>query len=317
MNKIDITIVMAIYKPRLDWLQEELVSIYKQTYRNFQLIVWNDCPNDKFDYNAFFKKYLIDIPFCIYHGDKNLGSNGAFENLTKQVDTPFIAYCDQDDIWMPDKLEKLYEILNTSDTTLAYSDMQVINENSEVIAQHICEIRPRQKFYSGKDALPHLLSKNFVTGCTMMMRTDIAQKAVPFPSSAFHDWWLAVFAAMTGNIVKSKFTLMKYRIYDGNQSAVLKGVTNKKSYFEIRIKKNYEFIQDVINNFGKDERIDEVEKWMKTRVKYFNNPSITNLKMMIGLRKINFSTTVFEIILPYLPDVLFKYVISIIKSGKL
>ncbi|WP_294000050.1 glycosyltransferase [uncultured Megasphaera sp.] len=317
MNKIDITIVMAIYKPRLDWLQEELVSIYKQTYRNFQLIVWNDCPNDKFDYNAFFKKYLIDIPFCIYHGDKNLGSNGAFENLTKKVDTPFIAYCDQDDIWMPDKLEKLYEILNTSDATLAYSDMQVINENSEVIAQHICEIRPRQKFYSGKDALPHLLAKNFVTGCTMMMRTDIAQKAVPFPSSVFHDWWLAVFAAMTGNIVKSKFTLMKYRIYGGNQSAVLKGITDKKSYFEIRIAKHYEFIQEVVNNFEKDKRVNKVEKWVKARVKYFNNPSMTNLKMMIDLRKINLSTTIFEIILPYLPNVLFEFIISTIKSGKL
>lgn len=317
MNKIDITIVMAIYKPRLDWLQEELVSIYKQTYRNFQLIVWNDCPSDKFDYNSFFKKYLIDIPFCIYHGDKNLGSNGAFENLTKKVDTPFIAYCDQDDIWMPDKLEKLYAILNTSNTTLAYSDMQVINEKSKIIAQHIREIRPRQKFYSGEDALPHLIAKNFVTGCTMMMRTDIAQKAVPFPSSAFHDWWLAVFAAMRGNIVKSEFPLMKYRIYGGNQSAVLKGVTDKKSYFEIRVIKHYEFIQEIIHRFGKDQRVNVAEKWMKARVQYFKNPSITNLKIMIDLCKINLSTTIFEIILPYLPDVLLKLVISIIKSGKL
>lgn len=110
---------------------------------------------------------------------------------------------------------------------------------------------------------------------------------------------------------------MKYRIYDGNQSAVLKGVINKKSYFEIRIKKHYKFIKEVVNNFGKDERIDGIEKWVDARVKYFNNPSITNLKMMIDLRKMNLSTTLFEIILPFLPDNLFKVVISIIKSGKL
>ncbi len=317
MNKIDITIVMAIYKPRLDWLAEELVSIQKQTYRNFQLMVWNDCPSDKKDYNAFFEKYLTDIPFYIYQGEKNLGSNGAFENLTRRVDTPFIAYCDQDDIWMPNKLETLRTFFDISNTTLAFSDMNVINEKSEVVAQNIQEVRHRQKFYTGKDALPHLLAKNFVTGCTMMMRTDIAQKAIPFSVSAFHDWWLAVFAAMNGNIVKSKFPLMKYRIYGGNQSAVLRGVTNKESYFEIRIKRHYEFIQEVINNFGKDERMNDVEKWMDTRIKYFNTPSIANLKMMIHLRKMNLSTTVFEIILPFLPDSLFKFIISIIKSGKL
>ena len=290
MNKIDITIVMAIYKPRLDWLAEELVSIQKQTYRNFQLMVWNDCPSDKKDYNAFFEKYLTDIPFYIYQGEKNLGSNGAFENLTRRVDTPFIAYCDQDDIWMPNKLETLRTFFDISNTTLAFSDMNVINEKSEVVAQNIQEVRHRQKFYTGKDALPHLLAKNFVTGCTMMMRTDIAQ---------------------------SKFPLMKYRIYGGNQSAVLRGVTNKESYFEIRIKRHYEFIQEVINNFGKDERMNDVEKWMDTRIKYFNTPSIANLKMMIHLRKMNLSTTVFEIILPFLPDSLFKFIISIIKSGKL
>lgn len=317
MNEIDITIVIAIYKPRLEWLKEELVSIQKQTYRNFQVMVWNDCPDDKNDYNTFFKKYLIDIPFYIYQGEQNLGSNGAFENLTKRVNTPFIAYCDQDDIWMPNKLETLRAFFDVPNTTLAFSDMKVINENSEIIAQHIQEVRPRQKFYVGKDALSHLLAKNFVTGCTMMMRSDIAKGAIPFSSSVFHDWWLAVFAAMQGNIVKSRFPLMKYRIYDGNQSAVLKGVINKKSYFEIRIKKHYEFIKEVVNNFGKDERIVGIEKWVDARVKYFNNPSITNLKMMIDLRKLNLSTTLFEIILPFLPDNLFKVVISIIKSGKL
>ena len=110
---------------------------------------------------------------------------------------------------------------------------------------------------------------------------------------------------------------MKYRIYGGNQSAVLKGVTDKKSYFEIRVIKQYEFIQEIIHRFGKDQRINVAEKWMKARVQYFKNPSITNLKIMIDLCKINLSTTIFEIILPYLPDVLLKLVISIIKSGKL
>lgn len=317
MNKFEITVVMALYKPNLDWLKEELISIQKQTYRNFRVFVWNDCPDDKMDYNAFFKKYLLDIPFSIFHGTENLGSNGAFENLTKKVDTPYIAYCDQDDIWMPDKLEKLHSLFSTPDVTLAYSDMNVINEKSEVVAQHIAEVRPRQIFYEREEALIHLLAKNFVTGCTMMMRTDIATQAVPFPKAVFHDWWLAVCAAVKGNIVMAAEPLMKYRIYGGNQSAVLKGVTSKQSYFENRIESQYEFIQTVFATFGEDKRIVKVKNWMDVRIAYSRNPSLTNLKKMINLFKINSSTALFEIVLPFLPDFLFKSIIAMVKSGKI
>ncbi len=68
--KYQITVVMALYKPNLKWLEEELVSIEKQTYRDFSVIVWNDCPTDTYDYDSFFKKYLTSIPFQIYKGEK-------------------------------------------------------------------------------------------------------------------------------------------------------------------------------------------------------------------------------------------------------
>lgn len=317
MSNFEITVVMAIYKPNLDWLKEDLVSIQEQTYRNFQIFAWNDCPDDKMDYDAFFKEYLLDIPFSVFHGTENLGSNGAFENLTKKVDTPYIAYCDQDDIWMPDKLEKLHALFITPDVTLAYSDMKVINEKSEVVAQHIAEVRPRQIFYEKEEALIHLLAKNFVTGCTMMMQTDIAKQAVPFPKSVFHDWWLAVCAAINGNIVMASEPLMKYRIYSGNQSAVLKGVDSKQSYFENKIEPQYRFIQNAIDIFGKDERIVIVKSWMDVRVAYFRNPSLTNLKKMITLFKLNSSIALFEIVLPFFPNFLFKFIIKMIKSGNL
>lgn len=317
MGNIDITIVMAIYKPRLDWLADELRSIQNQTYRNFQVLVWNDCPEDKRDYDEFFKQYLIDIPFIIYKGSKNVGSTIAFENLTRKVHTPFIAYCDQDDIWMPNKLEKLYQLFVSPKITLAFSDMEVINEKSEVVAHSIQEVRPRQKFYIGEDMLSHLLAKNFVTGCTMMMRTDVAQSAIPFSRSVFHDWWLAVCAAMKGNLVQSSIPLMKYRIYKGNQSAVLKGVIDKESYFKVRIESQYRFVKDVIRYFGEDQQIQGINKWIEARVRYFQNPSLKDLKIMLDFRKVNSSTVLFELLLPFLPESLFGHILAMIKSGRI
>ena len=77
-----VTIAMALYHPNLKWLQEELVSIEKQTFRQFQLYVWNDDPNDSYPYESFFEQSLKHTPFKIFRGTNNLGSNKVFEKLT-------------------------------------------------------------------------------------------------------------------------------------------------------------------------------------------------------------------------------------------
>lgn len=317
INKKAITVVMALYKPNMKWLEEELLSIKAQTYKNFQVLAWNDCPEDTYDYDYFFRKYLGDISFKIFHGEKNMGSNGAFEKLTAFVDTPYVAYCDQDDIWCHDKLEVLLNTIEAKKATLVFSDMAVINENSQLVSENIAGVRPRQKFYEGKVALEHLLAKNFVTGCTMMMKTDIAKSALPFPKSVFHDWWLAVCAAIKGDIAMAPKPLMKYRIYSGNQSAVLKGVTDKKSYYEVRIKNHKDFIDHVVNVFGTNNQLMIAQQWNYAREAYYFHPTFGNFKKLLTEWSNNRSTIFFEIVLPFVPAYLFKQIVGMVQSGKL
>lgn len=315
---IDITVAMAIYKPNVKWLVEELESIYSQTYRNFQVLVWDDCPQDSTDYNELFKSHLKEIPFKINKGKVNLGSNGAFQNLTKLTDTKYIAYCDQDDIWMPDKLEILRNLLNENEkNTLAFSDMMVIDGESKLVADRIVKVRPRQVFYLGKDALLHLLAKNFVTGCTMMMRSKIAKAAIPFPPSVFHDWWLAICAASKGEIVMAEKPLMKYRIYGGNQSAVLKGIVDKSSYYEKRILAQMELVDYVWEAFGPNNTISLARNWCHARAGYFRHPGIKDLKNIMSLRQYNKSTVLFEALLPFMPSFVFHKVIESVQKGKM
>lgn len=55
-----VTVAMAIYKPQMYWLREELISLHRQTFQNFELAVWNDDPDDDYDYVSFFVRiYLI------------------------------------------------------------------------------------------------------------------------------------------------------------------------------------------------------------------------------------------------------------------
>lgn len=308
---------MTLYKPNLKWLEEELVSIESQTYRNFSVLVWNDCPTDTYDYDSFFKKYLGSIPFQIYKGEKNMGSNGAFAELTKLVKTPYIAYSDQDDIWCEDKLEILLQTIEVKKATLVFSDLMVIDGESKLTASCIAEVRPRQIFYPGEDALEHLLAKNFVTGCALLMKTDIAQKALPFPPSVFHDWWLAVYAAALGKIAMAPKPLMKYRIHGTNQSAVLAGIYNKESYYEKRVVPQYEFLKLVSERFSENKDVQAAWQWCKARKDYFIKPSLRRARVIWGQRENNKWSSCFEILLPFIPNPVFDKIIEMVRNGRL
>ena len=315
MNRI--TVAMALYRPNMKWLAEELESIERQTYRDFFVIVWNDCPEDTYNYEKFFKEHMPSIPFRIVCGGENLGTTGAFEKLTEITRTPYIAYCDQDDIWFEDKLEILLRTIETEHANLVYGDVIVIDANSKMTASCFSEVMPRHVFYSGKDVLPHLLGKNFVAGCTTIMKTETAQAALPFPKCVFHDWWLAVYAAATGKIVMAPKPLVKYRIYGGNQSAVLSGIEDKGSYYQKRIISQYEFLRAVAERLKGNVEVEAALKWNLARKEYFLHPTLQSLKVMWAQRNKEPWKIYFETVLPFMPNVLLRWIIREVKAGRL
>lgn len=314
-----VTIVMAIYKPNIKWLEEQLQSLNEQKYENLQLLVWNDCPNDS-NHEEVFSKYITKFPYKIIKGKINLGSNGAFGELTKLADTDYIAYCDQDDIWMPEKIGVLVTKALKTKADLVCSDMYVIDADSNVVADSILKVRPHQIFYTGNKLFEYLLTKNFVTGCTTLVKYDIAKKALPFPKYTVHDWWLALYTSIHGKLVTVKQPLIKYRIHGNNQTGILGGVESKTTYYEKRIlfylNKNNE-LYDRLQSSNVSNVIKKSLQWGKYRKAYFNNFTIKNLYNMWNYRKINKNTTYFEIAMKFLPEFLFKYLIQLIKTGKL
>ena len=288
---------MAIYRPNIEWLKEELISLQKQTFRDFQILVWNDDPADFYDYDRMFQGYFPDIPFKIYRADKNLGSNEAFEKLTSLTQTEYISYCDQDDIWKPEKLQISWELLQKCGACLVYSDTAVIDSNSQLLFKDISHVRPRQKYYE-QNVLQHLLIKNFVTGCTILMPSVIAKKAMPFPNSVFHDWWLAIAAAMQGNLVKAPHPLIDYRIYGANQSGILRGVKDKNTYYQNYLQPYYEFISAVRKKYPENPSVEPYLAWGEARKRYFKTPSLKNAKDLFAMKKMASETVYFELLLP-------------------
>ena len=163
---------MAVYEPRMDWLREQLMSLNAQTYPNLRLYIRDDCsPTVPYEQiQTCVREYITRFPYIITRNGKNLGSNGTFELLTQEADGELFAYCDQDDVWLPEKLTVLQEAMERERATLVCSDMYIIDGDGKQVADSITKVRRHHVFRSGRDLPEGQLTNNIVTGCKMLVQ---------------------------------------------------------------------------------------------------------------------------------------------------
>lgn len=314
-----VSILLAVYKPNEAWFIEQLISLNEQTYDNIELLVYDDCPECSVDEDII-KKYITKFSYTLIRGIENKGSNKAFEELTKIAEGELFAYCDQDDIWERDKIALMVEKFSNKGVTLVCSDLSIIDESGTKTANSITEIRKRIVYKSGYNLAKDLLMINFVTGCAMMVRSNIAKKAIPFEDTLIHDQWIAIIAAINGKIEFINKPLVRYRQHSFNQTGILKDVCDKKTYYNKRIEDflyRYKSLQKRLNYDELKEHINNCLMWIEVRKNYFQRPNIKDLKVMIKYRDFHKVSILIECILPFLPESIFKYVIKLAKKGVL
>ena len=285
-GKPRISILMAVYEPRLDWLREQLESLERQTYPNLMLYVRDDCsPTVPFEeIQSLVGECIRSFPWEAQRNEENLGSNGTFELLTREAEGEYFAYCDQDDVWLPEKLTVLQEALEREKALLVCSDMFVIDGDGRKTAKSITKVRRRHRFVSGTGLVNELLARNFVAGCAMLVRGKSAKKAVPFCPNMVHDHYIALCCAAEGSIQCLDKQLIYYRIHGKNQTGVLAGVKDKESYYKLRIlemQNRFQWLKEhwlYRRNFQKE--LEQCEKWIQARQDNWNGRKERKRKRM-------------------------------------
>lgn len=237
IDKPLISILMAVYEPRMDWLRELLISLNDQTYPNLRLYIRDDCsPTVPYEQiQSCVQGCITRFPYTIMRNEKNLGSNGTFELLTQEADGEFFAYCDQDDVWLPEKLTVLQAAMERERAVLAYSDVFAVDDEGKLLARSLRELRPRLTYLEGSDLAPKLFFRNCVAGCAMLVNSNIAKRAIPFPRQTVCDHWIALLAATEGTVAFVPDQLVRYRQHKRNQTGVLTGVSDKQSYLRYKV----------------------------------------------------------------------------------
>ncbi len=192
-----VAICMATYNPPLDLLRRQVESIRSQTHSNWICIVSDDCSSPA-RFAAIERELAGDPRFVLTRSATRLGFYRNFERVLSLVPerAEFVALCDQDDRWYPDKIAALLGAVQGAQ--LAYSDVRVIDEDGQRISDTYWT-RRRNNY---RDLLSVLVA-NCVTGAASLFRRELLDVALPFPPSQFgyfHDHWLALVALSLGDI---------------------------------------------------------------------------------------------------------------------
>lgn len=177
------------------------------------------------------------------HGASNNFAFGLAQTLS-----PYIMLSDQDDVWLPEKiqlsLDKIKQLEKESGSVplLVFSDKEIVDEKLQTICSSYFKLRDIPKDWHVKPE--QLCQQNVVSGCTMLFNRALLNKAMPIPEQAYmHDWWLALVANKCGKLELIDKPLIKYRQHDNNTIGV-----NKRSNLSL-ITKSYKHLKQFEQSF--------------------------------------------------------------------
>jgi glycosyltransferase involved in cell wall biosynthesis len=204
------------------YLQEQLQSLAKQEHAPFELVVSDDASTDSTC--RILDDFAAGSPFTVrvQRNSESLGVIKNFERVLSLCNGDYIALCDQDDVWLPDKLVRLAKLVRACESkngggpTLVYSDMELVDADLKRTGRSYAEDQrlevPKEQSYRT------LLVQNYIPGCTMLFSADLLTSALPFPDdTAMHDWWLALLAALSGSVCQDPSRSVLYRQHSDNQ----------------------------------------------------------------------------------------------------
>ena len=185
-----VAVCLAVHRPDPELLRRQLASLDAQTYADRVLVREDDAAG--------------------------IGAYRAFERCLARApaDPRFVAPCDQDDVWHPDKLAVLVDALERSGALLAYCDLRIVRPDGTVLSETYWTDRD-----NGAGDMADLLATNVVTGAASVLRREVLDLALPFPDAvdgSYHDHWLALCALALGDVAYVDRPLVDYVQHGAN-----------------------------------------------------------------------------------------------------
>lgn len=224
----NVDILLAVFNAEV-YLKEQLASIYGQSHQQWHLVIRDDGSTDGSPGILLAESAAHPSRIRVLdNGGKNLGASQNFARLMLHSTSRYIMFCDQDDIWLPHKMEatlakmqQMEQSFGTDTPILVHTDLKVADENLRVVSESLWQYQLSDPDRGSR--LNRLLMQNVATGCSMMINRPLLDMALPVPGAAMmHDWWLALVAAAFGKMGAIHDATALYRQHGANDTGAKK-----------------------------------------------------------------------------------------------
>lgn len=262
-----VSTIISIYRPNEVYLREQLESIDAQDFSDMDVIVYNDCPDDR-DWRGFCERHCTRHPLRYVQGEHNLGYVKAFEKLVGIADGDYLVLCDQDDRWLPGRVSAGVAALDAG-YLLVLCDRQIIDGDGVVTNPSWRKSHPHDRsvtWANGEHFADRAAFACYSIGMATMLRVDVARDLRPYPTCTGHDKWLALGANTLGPCANLDQALVQYRQHGGNVTGTMTGIESKEDWRRRRVEDTYELAREYASRFPDSPDISAIMGFAKARM---------------------------------------------------
>lgn len=204
------------------YLPQLLASLRGQTYTRWRLYVQDDLSTDATP-RLLAEAAAADPRIEVLPRGAKYGAKGGFMHLLQHTEADYYLFCDQDDVWLPEKVEVTLRRMHRAEAEWGKQAPLVVHTDLTVVDSELREISP--SFWRYSRIAPQLLrtfdeqaGHNLCTGCTMLLNAAARRVSLPCPPEALmHDAWVALSVLRSGGHVceVDKSTIL-YRQHGSN-----------------------------------------------------------------------------------------------------
>jgi hypothetical protein len=204
-----VSVCMATYNGAR-YLRLQLDSVLAQLGPQDELLVQDDSSTDEtLDIVASYADPRVEV----LQNVSNLGVISTFERCLSRARRPIVLLCDQDDEWLPGKVDAMVAAFADPHVTGVVTDAVIVDEDGNLTGESIFA------YLRSGPGVVHNYVKNSYLGCCLAVRREVLDVALPVPRAVrTHDGWIGITAEMLGEVVFLPTPYVTYRRHDANVS---------------------------------------------------------------------------------------------------